>query len=409
MNKKKVHIIVGITSIVLIVAIVAIFFLIRRDKSVVMDYTELYRTDLINSISAKGIVESQEKRNVYSTVTATIKTVNIKVGDKVSAGDLLCQLDTEDLRLNLAQQNVEFTAAQQSGLKGQQDNQSNINSTKLDLDTKTTDYNNTKVLYEAGDMSKSELDQAKTAYTQAQNKYQDALRALVEAKEAAGKELERKNIDIQKLEKQIQEASIIAPISGTITAVYAREGAAGSGLLFIIEDTDRLEITTKFREYDIGRVSPGISVVIKTDYTGDSEYSGTIAEVDPTAVKNTNGDTLASTDVEFSAKVAVTSETSNLRIGANANLSVITDKKENVYCVSYDALATAENGETVIYAAQEKGGKYLAQAITVSTGLETDFYVEITGDELVDGMKILKEASALQNSMTIKLGQEEQI
>ena len=409
MNKKKVHIITGITSAVLIVAIVAIFFLVRGDKSVAMDYTELYRTDLINSISAKGIVESQDKRNVYSTATATIKTVYIKVGDKVSAGDLLCQLDTEDLRLNLAQQNVEFTAAQQSGLKGQQDNQSNINSAKLDLDTKTTDYNNTKVLYEAGGMSKSELDQAKTAYTQAQNKYQDALRALEEAKTAAGKELERKNIDIQKLEKQIQDASIIAPISGTITAVYAREGAAGSGLLFIIEDTDRLEITTKFREYDIGRVSPGISVVIKTDYTGDSEYSGIIAEVDPTAVKNTNGDTLASTDVEFAAKVAVTSETSNLRIGANANLSVITDKKENVYCVSYDALATAENGETVIYAAQEKGGKYLAHAITVSTGMETDFYVEITGEELVDGMKILKEASAIQNGMTIKLGQEEQI
>ncbi|MGL6216960.1 MAG: biotin/lipoyl-binding protein, partial [Lacrimispora sphenoides] len=170
MNKKKVHIIAGITSVVLIVAIVAIFFLVRGDKSVAMDYTVLYRTDLINSISAKGIVESQDKRNVYSTATATIETVYIKVGDKVSAGDLLCQLDTEDLRLNLTQQNVEFTAAQQSGLKGQQDNQSNINSAKLDLDTKTTDYNNTKVLYEAGDMSKSELDQAKAAYTQAQNK-----------------------------------------------------------------------------------------------------------------------------------------------------------------------------------------------------------------------------------------------
>ncbi|MDR1439995.1 MAG: HlyD family efflux transporter periplasmic adaptor subunit, partial [Clostridiales bacterium] len=261
------------------------------------------------------------------------------------------------------------------------------------------------------------LNTAKTAY-------ENAKASLSAAETAANQELERyagnvesarvsanddaKAIAIAKLEKQIQDASIRAPISGTVTAAYAREGAAGSGLLFVIEDTDSLAIATKFREYDIGKVAPGLAATIKTNYTGSAEYSGAVTEIDPTAVKNSSGDTLNSSDIEFAAKVAVTSEGHALRIGASADVSVITDKRENVRCVPDDAVKAGDNGESVVFFARgEPEGQCTACAIAVSTGLETDFYIEIEADGLQDGMKILKEAGELQDGMAIQLGQEE--
>jgi hypothetical protein len=88
-------------------------------------------------------------------------------------------------------------------------------------------------------------------------------------------------------------------------------------------------------------------------------------------------------------------------------MTVITDKKAAVYCVPYDALGSGESGETIVYIAKESGNGYIAEATAVATGMETDFYVEITGEGLADGAKVLKEASAMQNGMKITLGQGE--
>ena len=52
---------------------------------------------LRNKISATGVVESTESKNVYSTLTYPVKSINVKVGDTVSAGDVLCVIDSEDL------------------------------------------------------------------------------------------------------------------------------------------------------------------------------------------------------------------------------------------------------------------------------------------------------------------------
>jgi multidrug efflux pump subunit AcrA (membrane-fusion protein) len=515
MKKKKYLLTVGIACVVLAASIAVAVFALAGENPAVANFTVLHRGDLANSISAKGVVESRAKRNVYSSAGAMVKAVYVKVGDRVSEGDELCKLDADDIELSLAQQRAELAAAQQSGFIQIQssgraydeasanlengDNaqivsaasnlksastalenatkayndaladftsgdiaqiaaaQSGVYSAELDLAAKTANYDSAKALYEAGGISKSEMEQSEAAYAQSEIKHMDALRLLDDAKAAARKTLEqakislntakttygnakasvsaaetaaRQDLDrlagnvesariaaddearaiaVRKLEKQIRDASIQAPTSGTVTAAYAREGAAASGLLFVIEDTSRLAIATKFREYDIGRVFPGLSVAIKTNYTGSSEYAGVVAKIDPTAVKNANGDTLSSSDVEFAAEVAVTSENSDLKIGTNANLSVVTEKKENVYYVPYDAVVATENGETVVYSASRQADGYTAHAIAVSTGMETDFYVEIAGDELADGMMILKDASAMQNGMAIQLGQGEQL
>ena len=38
-------------------------------------------------------------------------------------------------------------------------------------------------------------------------------------------------------QRNLKDTKIIAPISGTVTTVTAREGAIGMGVLFVVEDT----------------------------------------------------------------------------------------------------------------------------------------------------------------------------
>ena len=67
-----------------------------------------------------------------------------------------------------------------------------------------------------------------------------------------------------------------ATTSGTVTAISAQNGAPANGVLFTIEDTNSLRVVTNIKEADVGTVQPGMKVTIKTDATGDKEYTGTV-------------------------------------------------------------------------------------------------------------------------------------
>ncbi len=60
---------------------------------------------LENKISVSGAVESSEVKKVYSKLAAyPIEKVNVKVGDTVKKGDVLCTVDTEELQQQILQQ-----------------------------------------------------------------------------------------------------------------------------------------------------------------------------------------------------------------------------------------------------------------------------------------------------------------
>ena len=506
-NKKK---IITVAVLVAVLAVVMGMNVLGGSSPVLASYTEIYPTELSNSISVKGTVESIEKRNVYTTLGLTIKTVNVEAGDSVTAGQVLCEMDTEELELDIAQKKANLSVTQQSSLNQLQNSQriyneaasnlnsgtnnqivnadasfenakislenaqrdydnaledyqnntdaqittaeSNLTSAGLDLETKRTAYESNKALYGAGGASKDELTSSEDTYINAQNKYNDAVTSLENAKASQSRSLEQlenalkaarvnydnaaasKNsavsnakqdlesyqsnvtssqismnsdselISIQKLEKQLEDSKVKAPVSGTVTAVYAKEGATGSGLLFIIEDTDNLKISTTIKEYDVGSVKPGMPVTIKSDSTGDAVYEGIVSKINPAAVKNSGGETDSTKDIEFGSEIEVTSKNTDLKIGLTARLTIVLENKEGVYSVPYDAVAKDENGDSVVYVAvQNDQNSYTAKKTAVTTGLETDFYTEISGDGLSDGAKIINDASNMEDGMLVTL------
>ena len=512
--KKRKWIIIG----VVLAAVVGGGFAVRAamggSRPVQVNTTELAMSDLVDSINVKGIVESNRKRTVYSTVSGMLKEVNVVVGDQVEQGRTLAVIDTEELEMNIAQQKADLTASEQSNLNQLQNTErlfseaaanleggknsqllnaesslktaesnlktaqknyndalreyregdyaqlisaeSNRTSAKQSLDTTSDTHDKNLELFAAGAISEDALTQSENALVSAQNRYDDAVKsydnaiaaqkktleqnenalrtaqinynnaqALVEAaKTGADQDLERlmsnvesakiavnnesRVIAIQRLEKQLRDSTITAPIAGTVTAVYAKEGASGSGLLFVIEDTENLIVETRIKEYDIGRVRTEMPVIIKTDATGDMEFEGFVQKIEPAAVKTAAGDTATASDIEFKTTVTVTSKDEALKIGMNTRLNVILEKKDNVFRVPYDSIAVNENGESVVYVvtAESDGGnsRYIASQLVVTTGLETDFYVEINGEGLREGLQIVSDSSRVRDGARIAFG-----
>lgn len=205
--------------------------------------------------------------------------------------------------------------------------------------------------------------------------------------------------------KEKEKCQIKAPIAGVITAMTAEVGknpsagalgsataATTSSALFTIEDTKNLEITSSVPEYDAVNIKVGMKVHITSDALDDMEWEGTVKSISPKATDTNNN---------FSVVMRVTSPVGELAIGMSAKINIITEEKTNVFAVPYDAVTTNEEGKTVVYAlredaastsvAEETGTPPAAMGteIEVETGMETDYYIEISGKGLEEGMLIL--------------------
>lgn len=209
--------------------------------------------------------------------------------------------------------------------------------------------------------------------------------------------------ELSQLYKNLEDTTITAPISGTVTAIYATVGASGSGLLFVIEDTENLVVETSVKEYDIGTVTPGLAVSIKSDATGDAQYEGRIASIAPTSKKLSTGATDTSGDILFETEVDVLSKNSPLRIGMSVRLNYIVEQKQNVLAAPYEAVYTNARGQTCILTiARQESGNYLISEVPVTTGMESDLYIEISAETDLADQRVINSPAGY----TMLIGQE---
>ena len=513
-KKRKKWIILG--AVVILVVVAVALTLGKKGKIIPsVQASALKQTALSNTVSTTGVVQSTDNVNVYTTLNYSIKTVAVKVGDRVKAGDVLCQLDTQDLtdtitqkedalRLNAATaaQKIKISEKKYSDSKSNLDAgfntqintaQNQVDSAKRDLDSalqKQSDAKkkieqdlNTSLItananvdsasvnlsraqkkYDDDKQSKKdnsylvddidaliksdrealndaqraydnaqknlsatkassdqELAQYQTTVNTAQANYNSAVKSLNAAQAAVNQDLENtqqsiasdklsaddtvQRAELASLRTKLAKCTVTAPTSGTVTAVYAVQNATANGLLFVIENTEALKISVQVKEYDVGNLKEGMRVIVKSDSTGDDQYEGTLQRISPTAEKSNDGKTVSSSDVEFDADVVVSSKNTRLKIGMNARAEIVVEKKDSVFAVPYDAVTTDAQGKDIVYIAKKQSnGTYQAEALAVTTGIETDAEVEISGDGLKDGLQIISDSKQITSGETVTLG-----
>ena len=502
--KKKFWI---IAIVLVLVGALALKLFLPKDSRPFVSTSPISKGSLESRITLNGTVESDAASRIYSTETGLVTGVNVKVGDKVVAGDILCQLDTTDLERSIKIQETAISNAVKKAeltlSNSQADYQNLLDDLKTDkyaelinaqqvLNYAQRDYTDARhelddhkdeqeyadevinKLERTMNLARIELSRAKKAlneaektgqgldearanlqiketaydaaykeweesndkygddvtkytkdYSLARLKYNDALenkeaieraanRRLVELKNAIemnniSADMTEEQLSLEKLQKSLSDSTVKSPISGTITAVYALEGMPGNGLLFVIEDTEQLVVKTSVREYDVAALREGMSAIIKSDATGEREFEGKVLRIAPAAAKKENGDTATknSGTVEFETDVSLLSADSALRIGMNVRLNIILEKKDDVLSVPFDAVSTDENGNSIVYVARaDEKGNYIAESVTVETGMETDFAIEVSSDALTEGDLIITDISSITQGAAIRLSPE---
>ena len=250
-------------------------------------------------------------------------------------------------------------------------------------------------LVQAKDQAVAAWEQAKTAKEQAEKQLETASESLDTAK---------KNLDksgssdtLEDLQEQLTKCTLTAETSGTVTSLNATVGSICSDTVATIQDTNALKIAVTIQEYDVPNVSIGMKARITSDAT-DGEISGTLTQISPTATAATSataaGQGSSSTSGTFSAEVSVDGASSGLLIGMNANVEIVQSTTDNVFVVPYDAVGTEADGtKYVMVKTGGEGADATFEKVTVTTGAENDYYIEIRGDALSEGMEVRSSAS----------------
>ena len=218
---------------------------------------------------------------------------------------------------------------------------------------------------------------------------------------------------IRKYEDELKKGIVTATMDGTVTNVNIGAGQTYSGTnAIVIDNVEKLKATADVDEAQISNIADGMKVRVKTDATGDTELNGTVVFVSPTATKNTSSNattgsstaSVAKTRATYRVDVNLETTDKRLRLGMTAKMNFILDSRTGCIAVPSSDITTAEDGSKTVTVLGSDGST--TGTLPVKTGLENDYYTEITSGNLSEGTKIVEnqDSSTSASSTVSEMG-----
>ncbi len=252
------------------------------------------------AIEASGTLEAIEVK-VSAKVPGQVEQLFVDEGSQVRQGDTLAILDhsTQEIQWRQAQAGVELADAQYklllNGARSEDIQQAQDALSQLEASSKvaTDDYNRMKDLYASKSISKKQFDDAESKYiiTKAQlNSARENLKKLQrfarpEDLEAAKARLDQAKANADLLRKQINDASIVAPVAGTVTNKPVEVGelvGVGSTIVTVSQLTT-LNLMIYVSDSELGKVKLNGTADIVIDSYPDKTFPGHIVYISPVA------------------------------------------------------------------------------------------------------------------------------
>lgn len=269
-------------------------------------YTALVKGNIEADVSSTGTVEAINTVQIGTQISGTIEKINVDYNDKVTAGQVLAEMDLKLLNTNLnsAQANLAVSDAQLYQAKDE--------------------YERNKTLYEKNVISNKEYTNSKYAYNQA-----------VSAKKASA-------AAVNNIKVSMGFAHITSPINGTVIERSVEEGQtvaasfATPTMFIIAEDLSKMQILADMDESDIGYIKDSMQVRFTVQTYPEKEFYGVVSQIrlQPIEINNV---------VNYQVVVDVDNEKGLLLPGMTANLEFITDAAKDVLLINNSALRFRPN------------------------------------------------------------------
>lgn len=389
--KQRKKVLAGVGALLVLALVVSLNFARGRGEEVIPVQTagvELKEID--DSVLVSGRLRLVQKQEIYADNDLTVKKIHVRPGDRVKAGQLLIELYDgdvegilEEARANLDQKEAEYRLAIARLPIETRRYRAELDKAEAGMTAARSKYDRYKTLCSEGAISAQELEAVEVDLKNADAQLETA-RTNLESRESgsipgdeirsleAGLNVARAQYD--KAQKRYDHANVKAEVDGMVFSIEVSEGdaVAPRTRLLTVGNPDMLEIAVSIGEGDSGKVISGQRAEIKAAAQPDKKYSGTVTDVSPGAVSKSND--RGGVSMEIPVIIQVEGDTSGLRPGYTADVTIITTEKKSSLVVPYEAVMEKDDKKYVYVIDNAR-----AKKVEVQTGLNTELYTEITG------------------------------
>lgn len=346
------------------------------------------------TIETNGTVEAFDLLSVSPRASGLqIQSVNVREGDRVSAGQVLAVLDDSVLRSQIDQARAQVSAA----IANVEQRRAEAAQAQASLTSARESFERYNSLFEQGAISAETLRERRTAVDTAEQTV-GADRAAIASAEASVRSAQA---EVNRLETQLDQTQVIAPSDGVIAEKTATVGdVASTGTpLFQLISGDELELAVKIPQTQMAKVTPGTPVQISSNSDADLQLQGFVRSIDPTIDAQTR---------EATVNVGLPGS-DRIRPGMFLQAAIVTGTRQGV-AVPAAAVLPQSSGGFVVY-------QLAADGTVRSQSVETGEQIPAAGDrsaqiEIISGLQadvpvVLEGASYVQDGDLVKVVSED--
>lgn len=368
MTRKKIIIILAVIGIL---SLVIVYSLIREsgDSGKEVYTKEAKKRDIVSIVSATGTIEAKKRVEISSDVIGKIERLNVKEGDRITKGEVLLRLDSEEYKSDVNRLKASLNQA-----KIEKEEK------KLRIKRQQRHLKRQKNLYERGIISEDNIEQLELE-----------LNTLTQSYKAAKESVKQVESSLEKARETLNDTVIRAPISGKITTLNAEEGETvmtgtmnnPGTIIMIISDLDKIIAKLEVDETDITDVEEGQKAFIEVESIANKHYTGRVTKIGSSARKSEQRVSV------FEVEITLDDPDKRLKPGMSVDGNIETGRKSKVLAVPIQSVQekTKEDDNRVVNRVfilkDNKAG-----STEVETGLSDDTHIEITGG-LKSGDKII--------------------
>jgi RND family efflux transporter MFP subunit len=363
-----------------------------RDATAKPVKVEVVRHEMVRrAVEVVGTLAAVDQVTVSSETEGKVSKILADLGDRVSAGQALIQLDHEKQQYNFDQQKAALARAlAQYGAPDPQhlpdiEKTPDVQKANADLQQAKQTYDRANELFKRTLVPRQTLDDAETALQSKRASYESSLqtaknlRASIEASEATMKLADR----------QFRDTQIRAPFDGYVEKRLVNLGELVKAQMPVIAvvRVDPLKVIAEIPEKMAPWISGGQPVQLHVDAYPARTFEGKVSRISPAVNTATRA---------FPFEALVPNKDTVLKPGTFARVHIESGKQDEVLTLSYTALQYRYGVNRVflidgdkLSARELKVGDRMGDRIEILSGVKAGDQVAVTDvDKLADGMKV---------------------
>jgi HlyD family secretion protein len=329
------------------------------------------RGSIIHAVTATGTVNPVTVVQVGTYVSGPIQSIYADFNTPVRAGQLLAKIDPRPFAAQVALSRAALANARAQLQKDQ-----------ANLVYQEVTYRRDQELLKTAVISQDQLDNQHSVYNQAV--------AQIALDRAA---IQQQVATLQSTELNLEYTNIVSPVDGTVVSRNVDQGQTVAAsyqtptLFLVAQDLTKMQVDANVSESDIGDVRNGQGVDFTVDAYTNKIFRGAVAQVRqaPITVQNV---------VTYDVVVAVPNPELLLMPGMTANITLVTDRRDNVLRIPEQALTFSPHHRSSSAGNLGQGWRgsrvWIDEAgklrpVRITRGLDDGNYVEVVSGDLKPG------------------------